>query len=895
MNMPMRPVLLLLALLLWLPHSCLQAAKAGRPNILHIHADDHRPDGLGALGNPLLQTPNLDSLVERGTTFFRCYTMGSMIGAVCTPSRTMMLTGRSWQRIPGAKGAAPNAGEKSTFLPSILANAGYQTWMTGKPGNAFTAGIRAFQTSIEDAAEGNTPETDRAHASQRMADRTISFLKNREQSHEEKPFFIYLSPPVPHDPRSAEERFHALYDPATIPLPAAFMPQHPFDNGEMTVRDEKLAQWPRTPKETKQHLADYYACISGLDHHVGRIFEALKATGQWENTLIIFSGDNGLSLGEHGLFGKQNLYEFGGMHVPLVIAGPGVPKGKSNALAYLMDLFTTLADYAGATVPEGVEGRSLRPVIEGAAAGVRTTLYTGYRDCMRAVRDERWKLIRYPLVDRTQLFDLSSDPHELNNLADHPEHAATLATLTAALEKEMAAHGDTHPLKVANPKTAAWKAPSLEDYRHLVRVETWTETWPDSDGKPSVHSVTAEVWTAAMQAALDERKVLHIPEREKPYYIDAPLVLKTRCKLVADPRAEIRLKPDSNCCMVRNANVRALHKGPVPANLKPDIHISIEGGVWTTLANSVSMNGNHKGHPEKGVQAIGSHGVILLQSVRQVSVRNVTIRESAPFGVHLANAHEFNVENITLDRHRRDGVHVNGPASDGLIRGVQGDSRDDTVALNAWEWKNYAPSYGPIERVLIEDVTGSWQGMDAIRLLPGIKRFDDGSTLDCPIRNVTLRRITDIREFKCYDQPNLELGRDQDFSQGVGSLANIRMEDLVFNRPSRIDLHANTDGFVLQKVQLLFDAPTDFRLLQIGPRSATYQGGKNSDPSRWVEIFSPDLDCTVRNVSISAVRVGDSKADLTENQVARVIEQHLNPDYPKTLPKGGIGRGIWVR
>jgi arylsulfatase A-like enzyme len=894
----MRSALLLLALLLWSPNSYLQAAKSLRPNILHIHADDHRPDGLGALGNPLLRTPNLDSLVERGTTFTRCYTMGSMIGAVCTPSRTMMLTGRSWQRIPGAKGAGPNAGDKGTFLPSIIASAGYQTWMTGKPGNAFTAGIRAFQTSIEDAADGSTPKNDRAHASQRMADRTIAFLKSREQSREERPFFVYLSPPVPHDPRAAEERFHALYDPAKIPLPAAFMPQHPFDNGELTVRDEQLAQWPRTPGETKRHLADYYACISGLDHHVGRIFEALKGTGQWENTLIIFSGDNGLSLGEHGLFGKQNLYEFGGMHVPLVIAGPGVPKGKSDALAYLMDLFSTLADYAGATLPAGVEGRSLRPVIEGATAGVRATLYTGYRDCMRSVRDDRWKLIRYPLVDRTQLFDLSSDPHELNNLATAPQHAATLAKLTTALEGEMAAHGDTHPLKVANPKAAEGKAPSLGDYLHLVRKETWNETWPDADGDPSVNSVTAEVWTAAMQAAINERKVLHIPAREKPYYIDAPLVLKTRCKIVADPGAEIRLKPGSNCCMVRNANVQTLHNGPVPANLKPDVHISIEGGVWTTLANAVSVNGNQRGHPEKEVQAFGTHGVILLQNVRQVSVKNVTIRESVPFGVHLANAHEFSVENVTLDRHRRDGVHVNGPASDGLIRGVRGDSRDDNVALNAWEWKNYAPSYGPIERVVIEDVTGSPPGVtaaNAIRLLPGVKQFDDGSTLECPIRNVTLRRITDIREFKLYNQPNLELGRDRDFSKGVGLFANIRFENLVFNRPGHIALHADGDGLVIQDVRLLFDAPADFRLLEIGPKSMTYRGGKNSDPSRWVEIFSPDLDCTVRNVSISGVRFRDSQADLAEEQVVRIIEEHENPDYPKTLPKGGTGKGIWIR
>ncbi|MCU0784964.1 MAG: sulfatase-like hydrolase/transferase, partial [Verrucomicrobia bacterium] len=405
-----------------------------KPNILHIHADDHRPDGLHALGNALLQTPNLDSLVERGMAFTHCYTMGSMVGAVCTPSRTMMLTGRSWQRIPGAPGAAQNAAGPATFLPRVIAAAGYQTWHMGKYRNGFPAGLAEFQTSIVDDAIGNTPADDRAHCSQRLADRTIAFLKSRAVGHEPRPFYIYLAPPVPHDPRSAEPQFHQLYDPAKIPLSPAFMPQHPFDNGEMTVRDEKLAPWPRTPADTKQQNADYYSCITGLDHHIGRIFAELKASGQWDNTIIIFSGDNGLSLGEHGLFGKQNLYECGGMHVPLVIAGPGIPKGRSEAFVYLMDLFPTFAEFAGAKVPAGVEGQSLVPILTGKQTKVRDVLYTAYRNCQRAIRDDRWKLIRYPLVDRTQLFDLSADPHELINLADKPGHQAKIAKLTALLE-----------------------------------------------------------------------------------------------------------------------------------------------------------------------------------------------------------------------------------------------------------------------------------------------------------------------------------------------------------------------------------------------------------------------------------------------------------------------------
>jgi len=451
--------LIIVSIALWI----FSAAYAGasKPNILHINADDHRPDGLRSLGNPLLVTPNLDTLAKHGMTFTRCYTMGSMSGAVCLPSRAMLLTGRSWQRIPGAPDAAPNAADPATFLPKIMKVAGYHAWHMGKSGNGFKTGLREFETNIIDDARGKTsPKDSRAHACQRLADRAIKFLKSRESSDASRPFYMYLAPPVPHDPRTAQPQFHKLYDHEKVPLSPDFLPQHPFDNGEMRVRDERLAPWPRTPEDTKEQLAAYYACITGLDYHVGRIFEELKASGEWDNTIVVFSGDNGLSMGDHGLFGKQNLYEFGGMHVPLVIAGPGISHGKSEAFVYLMDLFPTFAEFAGAKIPDGVEGQSIVPLLTGKKMELRDVLYTGYKKCQRSIRDDRWKLIRYPLVDRTQLFDLSTDPLELTNLADRPEHTAKVAEMTALLVKEMARYGDTYPLTVDNPQPAEWSPPA---------------------------------------------------------------------------------------------------------------------------------------------------------------------------------------------------------------------------------------------------------------------------------------------------------------------------------------------------------------------------------------------------------------------------------------------------
>lgn len=429
--------------------------------------------------------------------------------------------------------------------------------------------------------------------------------------------------------------------------------------------------------------------------------------------------------------------------------------------------------------------------------------------------------------------------------------------------------------------------------------ETWTEAWPDESGQLQTVTVTAEVWTEAFQDDLDADGQLHIPAREKPYYLDGPLVMKSGQTLTADAKAEIRLKPGSNTCMVRNEQVASLNARPVPADQPLDTDITIEGGIWTTLAVShAESNGNLRGASSRQNAVFGTHGVVLLQNVVGVSVKNVTIRQSRPFGVHLANAHEFTVENITLEKHFRDGVHVNGPASDGLIRGVRGDSHDDKVALNAWEWKNYAPSYGSIQRIVIEDVTGTPEDVPAansIRLLPGVKRFDDGTTLDCPISDITLRGIIDIREFKLYDQPNLEMGRDKDFSVGIGTLKNLLFENLTFHRPGKIEVHANTDGLTVRDVKLLFSPARDHHLVELGPKSMTYKGAPGTDPSRWTEIFSPDLDGTVRNVDITGVRTRDSQADLPIEQVVKVIEQKPNPDYPKTTPKGGTGKGIWIR
>lgn len=400
------------------------ARAAAKPNILFILTDDQRWDTIRALGNPDIHTPNLDRLVERGFRFNNAYCMGSMHGAVCLPSRTMIATGRSLWRIPVTPRSQTNAPSGVPLLPTLMNEAGYLTFHCGKANNACTYGNAAFTLNLP--TQGRTTNSAAEHA-----DETIKFLKNHDGK---KPFFIYLAPPVPHDPRLAPAAFTKLYEPAKLTLSKNFMPDHPFDNGELRIRDEELAPHPRTPEVMRQHLADYYATISDMDCQVGRVLTALKEAGFADNTIIIFSSDQGLAVGgRHGLMGKQNLYE----HVkpPLIFAGPGIRLGQSDALVYLYDLFPTICDLGGAKIPEAVEGRSLLSVIKGTRSKVRDTLFGAYRDCQRMIRDERWKLIKYNAggVKNVQLFDLKHDPDELNNLVSDPKHAEQRARLEALL------------------------------------------------------------------------------------------------------------------------------------------------------------------------------------------------------------------------------------------------------------------------------------------------------------------------------------------------------------------------------------------------------------------------------------------------------------------------------
>lgn len=463
---------------------------AAQPNILFLFSDDQRPDTIGAWGNPLIETPNIDKLVAGGFSFRNNYCLGSVGEAVCAPSRAMLHTGKAYFRIPLDMEGQATIGE-------LLGKAGYTTFGTGKWHNGPPSWARSFQQGRGIFFGGMTDQSNvplaevgpdgklyrslptRKFSTEIFADSMIEFLENYKG---DKPFYAYAAFTAPHDPRTPPTRYREKYYAKKLPLPANFMPQHPFDNGALTVRDEQLGAWPRTEAEVRDHLAEYYGMMTHLDEQIGRILAALERTGKAENTFIVYAGDHGLAIGSHGLLGKQNIYEHS-MKTPLIVKGPGVPRGgTSNALTYLLDLFPTLLGLAKQSAPIGeIDGRDLAPVWKGAAPRVRETLFLSYGDSMRSVRDERYKFIRYPRVDVDQLFDLANDPDELKNLAGAADQKTRTARMMALLQQWQTRLGDGTPLRVARPEPRVidmtGRAREPDPWQPMSIIEKYFKGW----------------------------------------------------------------------------------------------------------------------------------------------------------------------------------------------------------------------------------------------------------------------------------------------------------------------------------------------------------------------------------------------------------------------------------
>ena len=444
-----------------LVHLCnAQHNKFTAKNVLIIYSDDQSHNTLGVMGNKLISTPNLDKLAKSGMLFTQTHVMGGHQGAVCIPSRVMLLTGRYVNRLPGDGGNIPDS---IISLPEVLQQRGYTTFHTGKwhsdrashhrmfnaGGDIFFGGMhfpndggQFHPTVYKFDSTGNYKDSDKrisdTFSSTLYANNAIRFLNSAKAKN--KPFFCYVAFTSPHDPRTPPEKFVKLYENVTIPLPPNFATAHPFDNGDMKVRDEQLLPRPLDTMAVKKDIAMYYGMVSEMDEQVGRILEALEKNDLTKNTLIIFAGDNGLAVGQHGLLGKQNLYEHS-IRVPMMISGPGIPQNKhNNGFTYLSDINPTIYEYLHINAPITVEAKSLIPAISNPNKHIRSNIYNVYGNWSRSIKTEDgYKLILYFVDDTktTQLFNLKSDPWETKNLANNLIYTKKINELRALLSKEM--------------------------------------------------------------------------------------------------------------------------------------------------------------------------------------------------------------------------------------------------------------------------------------------------------------------------------------------------------------------------------------------------------------------------------------------------------------------------
>jgi arylsulfatase A-like enzyme len=451
----------------------LQAAEPNQPNILFVFSDDQCYDTIGALGNDEVHTPNLDRLVRRGTTFTHAYNMGGWSGAICVASRTMLATGRFLWHAHQVDRELEKERQAGRLWSEYLKQAGYRTYFTGKwhlradASKAFDVarhirgGMPAqtpagYNRPIDGQPDPWSPFDPQfggfweggTHWSEVLADDAVSYLQTAAQ--DDRPFFMYLAFNAPHDPRQSPEEYVRRYPSGEVKLPASFLPEYPFKDAigcGVNLRDEKLAPFPRTEHAVRVNRQEYYAIITHMDAQIGRILDALEASGKAGETWIFFTSDHGLAVGHHGLLGKQNMYDHS-VRVPFVIVGPGVEAGKKiEAPIYLQDVMPTALELAGVERPDHVQFQSLLPLLNGESQGAYDAVYGAYLDKQRMITQGGYKLILYPEIAKLRLYHLESDPKELRDLADDSRNRTTIQRLFARLLELQQETGDGLALK----------------------------------------------------------------------------------------------------------------------------------------------------------------------------------------------------------------------------------------------------------------------------------------------------------------------------------------------------------------------------------------------------------------------------------------------------------------
>ncbi len=452
-----------------------------KPNILFIFADDQCYETIGSLGLTDIETPNIDRLMNEGTSFTRAYNMGSWSGAVCVASRHMLLTGRFIWRAEEASKKAENERAAGRFWSENMKSAGYKTYFTGKwhvRANAekcfdVTSNVRGgmpnqtpagYNRPLPGKPDPWSPSDPKfegfwkggKHWSEIVADDALDFLDQAKVHRKEKPYFAYIAFNAPHDPRQAPKEFVDKYPLDRIKIPSNFLSMYPYKDKiacSHSLRDEKLGPMPRTEYSVKIHRQEYYAIITHMDKQIGRILDGLKKSGMEKNTYVFFSADHGLAVGHHGLFGKQNLYEHS-TRVPFIVKGPEIPHGtKISAPIYLQDVMASSLALAGVEKPGHVEFNDIIPLARGETKkSPYKEIYGAYLNVQRSITKNNIKILAYPQVPLIRVYDLANDPEEEQDIASTQKGKDWIKKLFPRLLKLQIKMGDSLDLTNSFPQ-----------------------------------------------------------------------------------------------------------------------------------------------------------------------------------------------------------------------------------------------------------------------------------------------------------------------------------------------------------------------------------------------------------------------------------------------------------
>ncbi len=446
-----------------------------RPNIIFIMADDHSVNATSCYGSKINKTPNIDRLAKEGMKFSRCFCSNS----ICTPSRAVILTGK-YSHINGTTGNWNVFDGSQQTLPKLMQKAGYQTAVIGKWHlRSVPTGFDHYSVLIGGLGEGQGTYLDpeflengkeikvSGYVTDIVTDKAIKWVDERDLS---KPFFLMCHHKAPHHDWIPDDKHAGLYEDVQIAEPATFDDDYATRSRAaheqiMSLAGQNLKGQP--PEGLSEHekkswsyqrfIKDYLRCVASMDDNIGRILDYLDETGLADNTIVVYTSDQGFFLGEHGWVDKRFMYEES-LQMPLVIRYPEKVKQGSvnNDMVLNLDFAPTLLDWVGGEIPKDIQGRSFRPNMLGrTSANWRESMYYHYYDFPSGqlvkrhygVRTERYKLIHfYYDIDEWELYDLQQDPNEINNLYGRPEHAEITERLEKELKRLRKQYGDSDEL-----------------------------------------------------------------------------------------------------------------------------------------------------------------------------------------------------------------------------------------------------------------------------------------------------------------------------------------------------------------------------------------------------------------------------------------------------------------